>query len=363
LQRILASLPSTKFAVIGSVCAVAVMVAAALWIYLTSAGVDGSQRNAVSPEAAKPDDVIERVSKLEAILKALPAQPSPDAVLANRIAALEATLTPLATRIAALEDGLRDNADATRNAGKRAETAAGLFDELKKSGAEQNSLQQRERSTLEDLANRLKTLEGLEATLYRKQEELDRAANAKAAAAPDKALRIVMIALALRGAVERDDPFTAELDAARSFGLDERALAALEPFAATGVPTRNELFRSLSAQLPELLRVSAPASHDGGYLERLQASAAKMMNIRPARDEPGDDPATVIGRVELKMARQDIAGVMTELDKLPAPAKDLAQPWREKALARQGALEAARLIVAASLAKLGEPAVREPSPQ
>jgi len=234
---------------------------------------------------------------------------------------------------------------------------------LKKSGAEQNSLQQRERSTLEDLANRLKTLEGLEATLYRKQEELDRAANAKAAAAPDKALRIVMIALALRGAVERDDPFTAELDAARSFGLDERALAALEPFAATGVPTRNELFRSLSAQLPELLRVSAPASHDGGYLERLQASAAKMMNIRPARDEPGDDPATVIGRVELKMARQDIAGVMTELDKLPAPAKDLAQPWREKALARQGALEAARLIVAASLAKLGEPAVREPSPQ
>jgi hypothetical protein len=121
------------------------------------------------------------------------------------------------------------------------------------------------------------------------------------------------------------------------------------------------VFRELSMLVPELLRVSPPASHDGGYLDRLQANATRMMNIRPVGDGPGDDPATVIGRIDLKMVRQDIAGVVAELDKLPAPAKELAKPWRTKALARQAAVEAARRIASASFAKLGEPATPEPS--
>ena len=133
--------------------------------------------------------------------------------------------------------------------------------------------------------------------------------------------------------------------------------------AATGIPRPNELFRDLSALLPELLRASAPADHDLNYLDRLRASATRMMNIRPVQDEPGGDPTTVIGRIEFKIARQDIAGVVAELDALPAPAKELAQPWRTKALARLGAVEAARLIAITALAKLGEAAAREPSSQ
>jgi hypothetical protein len=128
------------------------------------------------------------------------------------------------------------------------------------------------------------------------------------------------------------------------------------------VPSQNELFRELSGLVPELLRVSAPAGHDGNYLERLQASATKMMNIRPAGDQPGDDPATVIGRIELKMVRQDVAGIVAELDKLPASAKDATQPWRKRALARQAAVESARRIATTSIAKLAEPA-QEPSPR
>jgi hypothetical protein len=171
------------------------------------------------------------------------------------------------------------------------------------------------------------------------------------------------VATALRSAVERNSPFTAELDAARSLGLDERALASLAPFAATGLPTRNELFHSLSTLVPELRRLSVPSAQDLGYLERLQASAVKMLNIRPVRDDPGDDPATVMSRIEFKMPQQDIEAMVAELDKLPAPARELAQGWRTQALARQEALESARLLATAALAKLVEPAVRGPSPQ
>ena len=356
----LSSLSSVKFAVIGAASVIAAIIAGALWIYFTPDGVDG--RNAAAPDAAKPDEVIERVAKPEIVLKAPPTQASPEADLANRVAGLEATLAPLGDRIAELERSVRDNTAAARIAGERADKVAGLFDEAKRSGVEQNSLQQHERSTLENLADRLKTLEAVQTALQQKQEELDRAADATAAA-PDKAIRVAIIAAALRSAVERDAPFTVELAAARSLGLDESALASLEPFAATGVPTLGELLRGLSALVPELLRVSTPTGRDFGYLDRLQASAVKMLNIRPVRDEPGDDPATVIGRIEFKIGHQEIAGVLAELDKLPGPAQELAQPWRSKALARQGAVESARLIATASLAKLGEPAIRGPSPQ
>jgi hypothetical protein len=353
----------TRLAVIGSIGVVAAVVAGALWIYVAPDRPEEPQRDVVARETAKLDDVEARLAALESALKATPAPAAaaPDPSLANRIGALEAAVTPLAARVAELERRVGDNTDVARGAGERADTVAGLLDELKKNGAEQSALAQQDRSTLESFADRLKALEALVAWLKSTQEEFDSAARAPAVAAPDTAVRVAVIAAALRTAVERDYPFTAELAAARTLGLDDKALAALEPFAATGVPSQNELFRDLSALVPELLRVSAPAGHDGGYLERLQASATKMMNIRSAGDVPGDDPANVIGRIEVKMVRQDVAGVMAELDKLPAPAKELAQPWRRKALARQAAIDAARRIATAAFAKLGEPAAPEPS--
>jgi hypothetical protein len=183
------------------------------------------------------------------------------------------------------------------------------------------------------------------------------------AGTPDKAGRAAVAAASLRNAVERDRPFAAELAAARSLGLDERALSLLEPFAATGLPKRNDLFRDLSALLPELRRVSQPPGQDLGYLDRLQASAARMLNIRPVKDEPGDDPPTILSRIEFKMVQQDIDAIITELDRLPPQAKDVAQPWRAMATARRDAVEAARLLATTSLAKLGEPATSGSSPQ
>jgi hypothetical protein len=352
-------LPSVRFAIIGSLCVVAAIIAGALWIYLTVSGSDGPQRNAASPEAAVPNEVVARIAKPEADLRAPPAQAGD---LESRIAALDAMLAPLGDRIAALERAVRDAAAA----GERADKAAGLFAvptppraaEGREGGEEQNRAQPNDRAALEALAHRVTALESRQTALQQKQEGLDRLATT-----PDKTIRVATVALALRSAVERSGPFMAELAAARSLGLDERALALLAPFAATGLPTRTELFRSLSTLMPELRRLSVPSAQDLGYLDRLQASAVRMLNIRPVRDEPGDDPATVMSRIEFKMPQQDIDAMVAELDKLPAPARELAQGWRTQALARQQALESARLVATASLAKLVEAAVRGSSPQ
>jgi hypothetical protein len=358
-------LPPAKLAIIGSVCAGAAILGGALWIYLTAAGNDGLERNAASLESAAPKQIVERIAKPEAD----PATPPPPASspagegragdLESRIAALDAMLAPLGDRIAALEGAVRDAAAAARAAGERADKAASLIANplpRAEGGGEQDRAQQN--AALEALARRVTALESRQAALQQKQEGLDRLATA-----PDKTVRIATAATALRSAVERNGPFTDELAAARSLGLDESGLASLAPFAATGLPTRTELFHSLSTLVPELRRLSAPSARDLGYLERLQASAVKMLNIRPVQDEPGDDPATVMSRIEFKLPQQDIEATLAELDRLPGPARELAQGWRTQALARQKALETARLAATAALAKLGEPAVRGPSPQ
>ena len=170
---------------------------------------------------------------------------------------------------------------------------------------------------------------------------------------PDEALRYALIAAGLRSALERGDPFTAELAAARTAGLDPAVLTQLAPFASTGVPNVQDLFRELGGLIPEMLKVSAPAAQEGNYLDRLQAHAERLVRIRPVGDQAGDDPATVIGRIERDMARRDLAAVLAELDKLPAPAQAVADAWRKKALARQTASAASAKLVAASFAKLG----------
>lgn len=364
-KRALAFLSPLRLALFGSACVIAGIFAGSLWFYLTSDGSGEAQRDAASPatavsNAAVPDNIIERIDRLEAMVRALPSQgstpPSGEGRvgdLEGRVAAVDATLASLTDRVASLERAIRDAAAAARAAGERADRAANLVDA--------HGTQQQDRSALEDLANRVATIESQQAALQQKQEELDRLAGRMTP--PDKAVRVATVAVALRSAVERNSPFTAELATARSLGLDEGALAALEPFAATGLPTRSELFHSLSAFLPELRRLSLPPDRDLGYLDRLGASALKMLNIRPVQDQPGDDPAAVMSRIEFRMAQQDVEAMLADLDKLPAPAKEFAQPWRTKALARQAALEAARRIASVSVAKLGEAAQRGPSPQ
>ena len=346
--RILAFRAPVTLAIIGSACVITGIIAGALSIY--------SPRSVAHREAAVPGAVVEPIAKPETSLDALPSQaPSPPypAPLGGEGA--------LENRIAALERAVRDAVAAARAADERSDKIASVFEGTKRSGDEPNLSQLHDHGALEDLANRVATLESQQTALKQKQEGLDRLAEVMTG--PDEAARLATVAVALRSAVERGTPFVVELAAARSLGLDEKALASLEPFAATGLPTRDELFRGLSDLLPELRRLTVPPSQDLGYFGRLQASAVKMLHIRPVRDEPGDDPATVMSRIEFKMRQQDIDAMVAELDKLPPPVTEFAQPWRTKALARQQALESARIIATTSLAKLGEPAVRGRSPR
>ncbi|MGD0026779.1 MAG: hypothetical protein ABSC37_19540, partial [Xanthobacteraceae bacterium] len=205
-----------------------------------------------------------------------------------------------------------------------------------------------QRSDIDALASRIAAVERAAKTLS------DDAAR-REASANDRAARLTVAAEALRAAVERGAPYKAELAAVKAFGADQNATAPLEPFAADGVPSAAALAHELSLLTPALLRASGAAPSDGSFLGRLESNAQKLIRIAPIDAPAGDEPSAVIARINADAARADIAGALADIARLPEPARTLAEPWVEKADARNAAVAASRRIAADALAALGRP--------
>jgi hypothetical protein len=290
------------------------------------------------------DEVAARLAKLEATL-ATPRPGATDPALANRIAAIEGQVKALGESVSMLGRRTDEAVAAARDARQRAEANAGP-------AAPQPGAPAIERSELETLANRVAAVE-------RSEKAVEAELAKRPADAGDRALRLVVAASALKAAVERGDPFGSELAAVKAVAADPKAfdpkiLASLEPFATAGVPTAAGLARELSGLTPSLLQATGAPPRDGGFLDKLQAGAEKLVRIRPIDEAAGNDPAAIVARIEVKASQADISGALAELAKLPAAARAPADAWIKKAEMRMTALEATRRISADALSGLSK---------
>jgi hypothetical protein len=175
------------------------------------------------------------------------------------------------------------------------------------------------------------------------------------AGANDRTARLTIATEALRAAVERGAPYQTELNAVRALGVDQKAVAALEPFAASGVPSTASLARELESLVPALQDASEPRSGDTSFLERLKGNAQKLVRITPLNAPPGNDPQAVLDRIRLDAAHADIGAALADINALPDAAKSLAADWSKKVAAREATLAASRKIAADALAVLSQP--------
>ena len=281
---------------------------------------DGRPAPAPSPAAAISKEVSARLDKIEAAL-----------------AAAEAETKSLDNSLAAINRRLDDVAVTARSAAAEADTA--------KSAAQNGA----ERANVDALASRVAALESSVKTV---SSDLAR----RPQSADDRAARLTVAAEALRATVERGAPYAAELDAVKSLGVENTALAPLEPFAADGLPSATALARELATLTPALLRAAGKPPGENSFLGRLEANAQKLVRITPVNAPPGDDPSAVIARLDGDAARADIAGAIGEIAKLPDAYRSLAEPWVAKAQAREAAIAASRRIAAGALAALSKPA-------
>ena len=297
---------------------------------------------AIESRLARAEQGAGRVAEIEARLaRAEQAGTAPrpaqvDPALSNRVAALEAALRPLAdlgTQIDAAKAAARDaksRADAAFEAAQKAPLAAPAVPS----------------EELQALTARVAALE--QATKVAQ----DRIA---ATAGADRAGRLAFVAVSLRAAVERGDPFGQELAAVRPLAADPKALAPLEPFAATGVPRVAALARELSGLTGAMLSAAGSAPREGGFIDRLQQNAERLVRIRPINEAPGDDAVTVITRADVKATHGDLAAALAEVASLPPAVRAPAQGWSARVEARSAALAAARDLAEGAVGALAKP--------
>ena len=121
---------------------------------------------------------------------------------------------------------------------------------------------------------------------------------------------------------------------------------------------RPQLGRELGALTPALYRATEAEPSNDSFLARLESHAQRLVRITPigtAAAPAGDDPASVIARINAAAARGDSAAALADIAKLPDVARALADGWVKKAQAREAAIAASRRIAADALAALSKP--------
>lgn len=300
----------------------------------------------VAGDAKAVDDLAGRLARLETVV-ATPKAPIADPALANRIATLEGDLKALGERVGVLGRRNDEIASIAGEARTRADAATAAVAELKKAPAAAPVVDRKE---IEALNTRIAALE-------RAAKAMEAQLAGRSGDAADRSLRLVVVASTLNAAVERGAPFAAELGAAKAAAPDPKVLAALEPFASSGVPTAAMLTRELTALMPAVAKAAGTTSREGSILDRLKASAEKVVRVRPIDDATGDDPAAIVRRIELRAEQGNLNGAMAEIAKLPEAARALTKQWVAKVEARNAAVEASRRFTASALAAIGKPSL------
>ena len=70
-----------------------------------------------------------------------------------------------------------------------------------------------------------------------------------------------------------------------------------------------------------MLKMSGAQAPQGGFLEKLEANAGRLVRIRPVEAPAGDDASAVLARVEIDAAKADIAAALADIGKLPEAAR------------------------------------------
>jgi hypothetical protein len=257
-------------------------------------------------------------------------------------------------RLAALEKQVADRVARPAEPGVDTKALASIAARVAK-------LESAAKSLSENLAAQSARADRAEAGLRDAQARLERlgaavtALEARAketAAGSDRASRLAIAANTLRDAVARGAPFAAALAVVKPLAPGAAAMSTLEPFASSGLPTDAALGQELAGILRPMLRAAPEAKHDGGFLDRLQANAEKLVRIRPIDETGGDERNAVLARIVQRAERANIAGARAELTKLPVADRAAADKWVAKVEARDAALEASRRLAADAVAAL-----------
>ncbi len=194
------------------------------------------------------------------------------------------------------------------------------------------------------------TAQGLSAELAA-QAEAGRAG--LSAATADSALTLAVGQL--REALRLSGPFAAELAVVTELVAEDAELSGLlAPLAAhaeAGVPT----LEALRGEFPAAARHAAAAARGDeaeGLLSGVMRRVSQVVTVRPVGQVDGAGAGAVLARAESKLAGDDLAGAVAEIDALQGDAASAMADWRRRAEGRLAADAAVAELSTRAIAKL-----------
>lgn len=157
---------------------------------------------------------------------------------------------------------------------------------------------------------------------------------AKVASGANNRVALALSASALKSAADRGSDFMPELDAYAAAGGEEKAVAALRDYAASGVPTQATLMDRFPAVANRIVATANGTAPDASIGERLMASARSLVQIRPVGEVEGDTPGAIAARMEVALKSGDLGGALSEWEKLPDSAREVSKDFAADLRAR-----------------------------
>lgn len=150
----------------------------------------------------------------------------------------------------------------------------------------------------------------------------------------DVAVAQAIAAAALKAAIDRGGPFTAELDTFAGVAPDDPAVKDLRNFAETGVPSRAELIRQVPDVATSAVEAVNRPSPDQSWSDRLMSSAKSLVSVRPVGNIEGESVEAIAARMEDKVKNGDLPGAANEWNDLPPAAKQASAAFKQSLEAR-----------------------------
>jgi hypothetical protein len=147
----------------------------------------------------------------------------------------------------------------------------------------------------------------------------------------------ILAATSLKSAIDRGEPFAAELDAYAALAPEAPEIGQLREFAEEGVPTRAEIAAQADAAASAMIEAARPGDPQAGFFGRLWNSAQGMVNVRPVGMIEGEGAPETIARLEAAIEAGDYARAVQEYESLPEEARQAGQDFMAKVRARQSA--------------------------
>lgn len=141
---------------------------------------------------------------------------------------------------------------------------------------------------------------------------------------------MALAAAALKAALDRGGPFSAEVETFAAVAPNAPELAELRTIAATGVATREELVTESDAAAQAMIEAGRVVDENAGFLARLWDSASSLVSVRPIGAVEGAGVPETVARMEQAVKDGDLAKAVAEYDTLPEAAKAAGAAYAEK---------------------------------